>query len=71
MEIPLNGRNSQFSLQDLLEALKSTEEGERPVENWNPSLMGRGGMRARALRAKSLLSFSLQFCVKMKTALLI
>ena len=40
MEIPLNGRNSQFSLQDLLEALKSTEEGERPVENWNPSHCG-------------------------------
>lgn len=40
MEIPLNGGKSQFSLQDLLDALKNTEEGERPVENWNPDNCG-------------------------------
>jgi len=40
MEIPLNGGKSQFSLQDLLDALKNTEEGERPVEKWNPDNCG-------------------------------
>ena len=40
MEIPLNGGKSQFSLQDLLDALKNTEEGERPVEQWNPENCG-------------------------------
>ena len=40
MEIPLNGGNAQFSLKDLLDALKNTEDGERPVENWNPAHCG-------------------------------
>ncbi len=40
MEIPLNGGKSQFSLQDLLNALKDTEANERPVEKWNPPHCG-------------------------------
>lgn len=40
MENPLNGGKSQFSLQDLLAALKDTEAGERPVERWNPDHCG-------------------------------
>jgi len=40
MQNPLNGGKSQFSLQDLLDALKDTEAGERPVERWNPPNCG-------------------------------
>jgi hypothetical protein len=40
MENPLNGGKSQFSLQDLLDALKDSEAGERPVERWNPPNCG-------------------------------
>lgn len=48
MEIPLNARNSQFSLQDLLDALKDTEEGERPVEQWHPENCGEMDMVIKA-----------------------
>ncbi|CAM3860898.1 DUF1285 domain-containing protein [Litorimonas haliclonae] len=48
MEIPLNGGKSQFSLQDLLAALKNTEEGERPVEQWNPENCGEMDMVIKA-----------------------
>jgi len=47
MEIPLNGGNAQFSLKDLLDALKNTEDGERPVENWNPAHCGEMDMVIR------------------------
>lgn len=40
MKNPLNAGKSQFSLQDLLQALKNTESGERPVENWHPDHCG-------------------------------
>lgn len=40
MENPLNGGKSQFSLQDLLNALKDSEAGERPVDGWNPPNCG-------------------------------
>ncbi|MGB3456642.1 MAG: DUF1285 domain-containing protein [Litorimonas sp.] len=46
-ENTLNGGNaapdhpaSGFSLQDLLDALADTTEGERPVERWNPDYCG-------------------------------
>lgn len=48
MEIPLNGGNSQFSLQDLLDALKNTEKGERPVEKWHPENCGKMDMVIKA-----------------------
>lgn len=40
MENTLNGSKPQFSLQDLMKALQDTEEGERPVEKWNPDYCG-------------------------------
>ena len=40
MENTLNGSNSQFSLQNLMKALQDTEDGERPVEKWNPKYCG-------------------------------
>lgn len=48
MEIPLNGGKSQFSLQDLLNALKDTEASERPVEKWNPPHCGEMDMVIKA-----------------------
>ena len=44
-ENTLNGGNGPnvaggFSLQDLMDALADTSEGERPVERWNPELCG-------------------------------
>ncbi|MDA8708747.1 DUF1285 domain-containing protein [Hellea sp.] len=40
MENTLNGSKSQFSLQDLMKALEDTEDGQRPVEKWNPENCG-------------------------------
>jgi len=40
MENTLNGSKPQFSLQDLMKALQDTEDGERPVEKWNPDYCG-------------------------------
>ncbi|WP_034387531.1 DUF1285 domain-containing protein [Hellea balneolensis] len=40
MENTLNGGKSQFSLQDLMKALADTEDGQRPVEKWNPDYCG-------------------------------
>jgi len=40
MENTLNGSKTQFSLQDLMKALQDTEDGERPVEKWNPDYCG-------------------------------
>lgn len=45
IENTLNGGKSaqtdrDFSLQDLMEALADTSEGERPVERWNPDYCG-------------------------------
>ncbi|MDB2439194.1 DUF1285 domain-containing protein [Hellea sp.] len=40
MENTLNGSKSQFSLQDLMKALEDTEDGQRPVEKWNPEYCG-------------------------------
>jgi len=40
MENKLNGSKPQFSLQDLMKALQDTEDGERPVEKWNPDYCG-------------------------------
>lgn len=40
MENTLNGGKSQFSLQDLMKALADTEDGQRPVEKWNPEYCG-------------------------------
>lgn len=36
----LNGGKSQFSLQDLMEALADTSDERRPVERWNPEYCG-------------------------------
>ena len=35
-----------FSLQDLMDALADTSEGERPVERWNPDYCGDPGASA-------------------------
>lgn len=40
MENTLNGGKSHFSLQDLMDALADTSDGERPVERWNPDYCG-------------------------------
>lgn len=48
MKNPLNGGKSQFSLQDLMNALKDTEDGERPVERWNPDYCGEMDMVIQA-----------------------
>ena len=40
MENKLNGSKTQFSLQELMKALQDTEDGERPVEKWNPKYCG-------------------------------
>ena len=40
MENTLNGSKSQFSLEDLMKALQETEDGQRPVEKWNPKYCG-------------------------------
>lgn len=40
IENTLNGGKSHFSLQDLMEALADTSDGERPVERWNPDYCG-------------------------------
>ena len=40
MENTLNGGKSQFSLADLMKALEDTEDGQRPVEKWNPDYCG-------------------------------
>jgi hypothetical protein len=48
MKNPLNGGKSQFSLQDLLQALQNTEDGERPVENWHPENCGEMDMVIKA-----------------------
>lgn len=48
MKNPLNGGKSQFSLQDLLDALKDTEDGERPVERWEPPHCGEMDMIIKA-----------------------
>ena len=42
---PTNGRVSnepgdEFSLSDLMQAIKAAEDGTRPVESWNPALCG-------------------------------
>lgn len=36
----LNGGKSQFSLQDLMDALADTADDRRPVERWNPENCG-------------------------------
>jgi hypothetical protein len=40
MENTLNGGKSQFCLADLMKALEDTEDGQRPVEKWNPDYCG-------------------------------
>lgn len=40
IENTLNGGKSHFSLQDLMDALADTSDGERPVERWNPDYCG-------------------------------
>jgi hypothetical protein len=32
--------NTEFSLSDLMQAIKDSESGKRPVESWNPSFCG-------------------------------
>ena len=48
MENTLNGGKSQFSLQDLMKALADTEDGQRPVEKWNPEYCGEMDMVIKA-----------------------
>ena len=48
MENTLNGGKSQFSLQDLMKALEDTEDGQRPVEKWNPEYCGEMDMVIKA-----------------------
>jgi len=48
MENTLNGGKSQFSLKDLIKALEDTEDGQRPVERWNPEYCGEMDMVIRA-----------------------
>jgi hypothetical protein len=36
----LNGSKSQFSLQDLMDALADTSDDRRPVDRWNPDYCG-------------------------------
>ena len=48
MENTLNGGKSQFSLADLMKALEDTEDGQRPVEKWNPDYCGEMDMVIKA-----------------------
>jgi hypothetical protein len=48
MENTLNGGKSQFSLQDLMKALEDTQDGQRPVERWNPDYCGEMDMVIKA-----------------------
>jgi len=53
MENTLNGGKSQlsssdFSLGDLMKALADTEDGQRPVEKWNPDYCGEMDMVIKA-----------------------
>ena len=48
MENTLNGGKSQFSLSDLMKALADTEDGQRPVERWNPENCGKMDMLIKA-----------------------
>jgi len=49
MENTLNGGKSQFSsLKDLIKALEDTEDGQRPVEKWNPEYCGEMDMVIKA-----------------------
>lgn len=48
IENTLNGGKSPFSLQDLMEALVDTSDGERPVERWNPDYCGEMDLVIRA-----------------------
>ncbi len=48
MENTAKGGKSQFSLSDLMKALKDTEDGERPVERWNPEYCGEMDMVIKA-----------------------
>ncbi len=40
MKNTLNDSKSEFSLGDLIKALEDTEDGQRPVEKWNPENCG-------------------------------
>jgi len=44
----LNGGKSQFSLADLMNALEDTEDGQRPVDKWNPDYCGEMDMIIKA-----------------------
>ena len=48
MENTLNGGKSQFSLADLMKALEETEDGQRPVDKWNPDYCGEMDMIIKA-----------------------
>ena len=48
MENTLNGGKSQFCLADLMKALEDTEDGQRPVEKWNPDYCGEMDMLIKA-----------------------
>ena len=48
MENTLNDGKSQFSLNDLMKALEDTEDGQRPVEKWNPDYCGEMDMIIKA-----------------------
>ena len=48
MENTLNGSKPQFSLQDLMKALETTEDGQRPVEKWTPEYCGEMDMVIKA-----------------------
>ena len=48
MENTLNGGKSQFSLEDLMKALGDTEDGQRPVDKWNPDYCGEMDMIIKA-----------------------
>ena len=48
MENTLNGGKSQFSLADLMNALEDTEDGQRPVDKWNPDYCGEMDMIIKA-----------------------
>ncbi len=48
MENSLKGGKSQFSLSDLMKALADTEDGQRPVERWNPENCGKMDMLIKA-----------------------
>jgi hypothetical protein len=48
MENTLNGGKSQFCLADLMKALEDTEDGQRPVDKWNPDYCGEMDMIIKA-----------------------